>query len=231
MTKNKILSGTVVAGVSLMLMASILAPSMQTVSAWDEVKELCFTTFEPFGETFTQPQGVFEQDGVTLLKCYDPTDECFTGIQIKDNDTLCHYGIIYQSDKDASLVDAVPAEFGLVEGFQLGGDMDCSASPANHGVKADRSATKLECVDFDPTNDQSSIILIIWTETRDTPNGKWDKPTSCGPLEINSGVEVFGVDDNGDKIETDPFATTGPLIGHAIDAGSEDPICQSSNED
>lgn len=162
-----------------------------------------------------------------LTKSFDETQECITGIEIKQNQTTpCMFEINY-AGANATIIDTIPAEW-EVTGIDSG-DVDCSVEQANKGSKADKSATKIECEETD------SLNLLVNMTTRESPgkghakNGGESafKPTSCGDLTINDGAVALAENEFGEIVE---IATTPAIMTVAIDP--EDLDCDGlSNED
>ncbi len=209
MTYNKkVLFGTV-AGVSLLsivMMFAVAAPSMTQAYAG------------PFSGT--------------IEKFLLGTDaECFTGITIvKPTTTSCVFLIFYEGDP-AIVEDTVPAEFKVTDIDNTVGT--CTFESA--GKKADKSATKITCVE------DVFIFAFVSVETRESPatknNDRKDakfKPTSCGDLVLNDGAVAYAGDGAGAKIlvevqegifEPIVIAVSNTIILSGIDPDDPDPAC------
>lgn len=162
-----------------------------------------------------------------LTKSFDETQECITGIEIKQNQTTpCTFEINY-AGVNATIIDTVPAEWEVTSIDS--GDAKCSVEQANKGNKANKSATKIECEETD------SLNLTVNMTTRESP-GKGHtknggdpafKPTSCGELTLNDGAVALAENEFGEIVE---IAITPAIMTAAIDP--EDLDCDGlSNDD
>ena len=199
----KILQIRNIAVVSLLgfvMMFAAIAPTMNSAYAGDRASSFCQ---ESFGEDWV---GIGDFDeGLSLVKCVNLNDPCFTGVPVKsDGPTTCTIAVAYLNltGENVILKDAIPAEWGAE--VQIGADglpiasENCfnSLEQANKGKKEDKSATLLTC-------DASSIPflegLFIEITTRESPSGKFFKPTSC-ELFANSGAQLILADALGEPV-------------------------------
>ena len=122
----------------------------------------------------------------------DSTPNCGP-IGIKETfSTPCSFTITYTGDL-AIIRDTVPAEW-RVDDITNSGETR-SADQANKGKKANKSATKIECVDV------TSVDTLVEAETRTSPSGKNKfKPTECGEFFLNNGAFAFLSDGSGNIV-------------------------------
>jgi len=218
---RKILQIRNIAVVSLLgfvMMFAAIAPTMNSAYAGDPVVtdpivEFCMG----LGPTWTGIGVVV--DGITLAKCFDTTDPCFAeGVPVKsDGPTTCTILVLLRNTTGQNVIlkDAIPAEWGVEIGAD-GASFNCldSLEQANKGKKADKSATLFTC-DATPEGGKFNHGAFLEITTRESPSGKFFKPTSC-ELFANSGAQVILADDLGEPV-LDPngqpivLAETGPL--------------------
>lgn len=215
-----------------MMIAGLIAPGMQSTHA------SAISTPSEFCNSFSDGQfpdgiGVVESDNV-LVKCFDASDPCFTaGIPMKsDVPTQCSFGVVGGSVFGDSVIilDAIPAEWEVVDGDAIG----CTGMEANTNgqdksngkAKANRSAGIIECVA--PPFALNGFSVLV--ETRESPSGKFFKPTFCGTFALNEGAVMLLGDENGDPVleEVEPgvfepivLAETGPLEVEAVGEACE----------
>ena len=223
---TKILQIRNIVGVSLLgfvMMFAAIAPSMNNAYAGNPIVEFCMQS----GPTWTGI-GVVE-DGITLAKCFDTLDPCFAnGVPVKsDGPTTCTILVFLSNTTGQNVIlkDAIPAEWGVEIGAR-GNSVNCGdpLEQANKGKKADKSATLFTCDATAAGGNQGAFLEIT---TRESPSGKFFKPTSC-EIFANSGAQVFLADDLGEPV-LDPngqpivLAETGPLEVPVIGEECEQP--------
>jgi len=169
-----------------------------------------------------------------MVKCFVATDPCFDdGVPMKeDGPTQCSFAVIGGSMFGDTVIiqDTIPAEWELLDIEPLPFFRDvCDAMEANTGgqdnsngkAKSSRSATQVECV-LQPFELNGFIATV---ETRESPSGKFFKPTFCGTFELNEGAVTLLGDINGDPVleEVEPgvfepivLAESGPLEVQAV---------------
>jgi hypothetical protein len=203
----------VVSLLGFVMMFAAIAPSMNNAYAGDPVVEFCMVN----GPTWTGI-GVVE-DGIKLAKCFDTLDPCFAeGVPVKsDGPTTCTILVLMNNNSGQNVIlkDAIPAEWGVEIG-EDGSSPTCrdSLEQANKDKKADKSATLFTCgaTSVGGKINQGAFLEIT---TRESPSGKFFKPTSC-ELFANSGAQVILADDLGEPVLDDNgqpivLAETGPL--------------------
>lgn len=111
----------------------------------------------------------------------------------------CSVSISRTGADQVIIVETIPAGMEYVEDSLIGDDCTIEASNANgktNGKSKGVGSTKITCLwDAD-----ESISFEI--ESRETKNGKWFKPTSCGEdaFEVNGGVDAFATDGEGNLL-------------------------------
>ena len=128
-------------------------------------------------------------------------------IQIKDSvTTVCQFQLTYTGDS-ALVLDSVPAEWTVTDDTDVNDNCDISAQKGSKN----RGATTIEC-------DASSLAvdLTVTIATRESPNGKWFKPTFCGDLPLNDGAMAL------DPVTFDVLDQTLPLTATTEDTTDED---------
>jgi len=217
---KKILQIRNIAVVSLLgfvMMFAAIAPTMNSAYAGDRASSFCEANF---GVGWVGI-GDFDDD-LTLVKCINLDDPCFAqGVPVKsDGPTTCTIAVAYLNltGENVILKDAIPAEWGAevqldVNGFPIASE-NCfdSLEQANKGKKEDKSATLLTC---DASSIPSVEGLFIEITTRESPSGKFFKPTSC-ELFANSGAQLILANALGEPVlgaDDQPIVLleTGPL--------------------
>ncbi len=227
---KKILSTSTVAGISLMLFASIFS-AVPTTSASADV---CNFVFGGSVSTFDQ-NFVFDSDTgdfISVFKCFEPDIDCSVNDAIPGNNieevpkkstvssTCDGFGVIMLTNVEgAVLTDSVPAEWD-VNGFADG------SGTCIEDVKGKNSqgATVYTCtaVPDGGLADFWAAFAVSTLDTRESPSkGKGNpdkpdkfKPTSCEPLFKNDGAEGFVPDDtftNGNLNDVPVVATVTPF--------------------
>ena len=142
-----------------------------------------------------------------------------------DVSTQCIFVVLGGSALGDTLIikDSIPAEWGVVSSAPIG-NMVCNGMEANQNgqdksnenAKANRSATVIDCVGLP----FGMIGFTVVVEKRESPSGKFFKPTFCGTFELNSGAVLLLGDqfcepvlESGEPID---LAETGPLEVEAV---------------
>jgi len=205
----------VVSLLGFVMMFAAIAPTMNSAYAGTKASDFC----QSFAGVGWVGIGDFDED-LSLAKCFNLNDPCFAeGVPVKSNvPTTCTILVLYLNltGENVILKDAIPAEWGAEVQIDEDGlpiaSTNCNDSleQANKGKKEDRSATLLTC---DASINSEGIFLDI--TTRESPSGKFFKPTSC-ELFANSGAQLILADALGEPV-LDPsgqpivLLETGPL--------------------
>ena len=198
-----------IAGISLMMIAGLIAPGMQSTNASGIPRTPDDTCLAATGGLLPNGVGIVGLDTV-LVKCFDAADPCFAvGVPVAATvPTPCTFGVVGANSFGDTLIvqDALPAEWQFVFGEEIDQSVCNSVSanagtPDKHGKKAGRSATLIECVGLQGT----FVGFTVLVETRESPstvNKEEDKfkPTSCRTFEINEGAVMLLGDVNGDPV-------------------------------
>ena len=218
----------VVSLLGFVMMFAAIAPSINSAYAGadpgDPVVEVCMN-FSGNGPSWTGI-GVIE-GGITLVKCWDTLDPCFAeGVPVKsDGPTTCTILVLLfnNTGQNVILKDAIPAEWNVSTGLSTVNCAD-NLAQANKGQKTDKSATLFTCNAIDDAFAQGAYLEIT---TRESPSGKFFKPTSC-ELFANSGAQLILADDLGEPVlDTNGkpivLAETGPIEVPVIGEECEQP--------
>jgi len=214
-----------IAGISFMMIAGLIAPGIQSTHASTILTPDDFCNAFSAGEF---PNGIGTVSGESfLVKCFDALDACFTaGIPMKAGvTTQCTFLVLGGSALGDSVIinDLISAEWEVVNSSTVGTTV-CAVTEANQrgqdqsngNAKANRSATGIHCVG--PPIEFFGILIEVGT--RESPSGKFFKPTFCGTFELNSGAVMLQGDQFGDPVleagEPIVLAETGPLEVEAV---------------
>jgi len=129
-------------------------------------------------------------------------------IQIKDSGTTeCQFQLTYTGDP-ALVLDSVPAEWTVTGDIDVNDNCDISTQKGSKN----RGATTIEC-----DASTMAVDLTVTIQTRESPNGKWFKPTFCGDLALNNGAVAI---ETADLVT--PIDSTGPLTATTEDLSDDD---------
>jgi len=124
-----------------------------------------------------------------ILGSLGTSDECDgePAIEIKVTPLFCVIKISYDGNGvNAIIEDTIPAGWEVLFVFDENFSNICDFGQANKGAKPNRSATKITCEETDKQ------MYWIFMTNRETPNGKFLKPTSCSEdFPLNDGAVAF----------------------------------------
>jgi len=209
---NKILSTSTVAGISLMLFASIFSAVPTTSASEDTCSEVFGGSVSTFDQNF-----VFDSDTgdfISVFKCFEPNIDCSVNDPNPANSveevpkksatssTCDGFGVIMLTNVEgAVLTDSVPAEWDA-NGF-ANGSGSCTEDVKG---KNSQGATVYTCTAV-PDGGLApfwAAFAVSTLDTRESPSNSKNpnhdkpdkyKPTSCEPLFKNEGAEGFVPDD------------------------------------
>ena len=205
---KKILSTSTVAGISLMLFASIFS-AMPTTNASEDP---CVTTF--FGSPVWDSNHVFDSDTgewIDVYKCYIPDVDCLENDpnansieevpKKSDQSSICiGFAVIMLTNvPDATLTDSLPAEWDALGFIDISGS--CTEEVKGKNAQGATVYTCNAVVNGDLAPYWAAFVVDP-IETRASPSNDKNpnqekpdkyKPTSC-ELYKNEGVEGFVLD-------------------------------------